>query len=51
MTEQEREYVPTEKVALRQQREQAEARLKALEAASDAPQPPRLAARARVGAK
>jgi hypothetical protein len=49
MVEQEREYVTAEKATLRQQRSEAEARLKALEATSDTPQPPRLAQRARVG--
>jgi hypothetical protein len=51
MNEQEREYVAHERVALRQQREQAELRLKALEAADAAPPPPRMAARARIGAE
>jgi len=51
MISQEREYVMAEKASLRQQREQAEARLKALEAASDAPQPPRIVQRARIGAE
>jgi hypothetical protein len=51
MISQEREYVMAEKASLRQQREQAEARLKALEAASGTPQPERLVQRARVGAE
>jgi hypothetical protein len=49
MTESEHEYIVAEKLALRQQREQAEARLKQLEAASAIPTPPRLAQRAKVG--
>jgi hypothetical protein len=49
MTEREREYVMAAKAAAQQQRIEAEARLKQLEAASDAPPPPRLAQRARVG--
>jgi hypothetical protein len=52
MTEREREYVTSEKAALQQQRVEAEARLKALEAGDATPQPPpRMAARARVGAE
>ena len=51
MTTQEGEYVTAEKVALQHQRSEAEARLKALEAGSIIPQPPRMAARARVGAE
>lgn len=51
MVEQERAYVTAEKATLRQQREQAELRLKALEA-GDAPLlPPRLVGRARIGAE
>jgi hypothetical protein len=51
MVEEEREFVAAEKVALRQQRSEAESRLRALEAADAAPQPPRLAQRARLGAE
>jgi hypothetical protein len=51
MNEQEREYVAHERVTLRQQQSEAAARLKALEAASGTPEPPRMAARARVGAE
>ena len=51
MISQEREYVAHEKATLQQQRSEAEARLKALEAASSIPTPPRIAARARVGAE
>jgi len=49
MVEREREYVASEKVTLRQQRLEAEKRLQALEAADAAPQPARIAARARIG--
>jgi hypothetical protein len=49
MVEAERSYVAFEKATLRQQREQAELRLKALEAADAAPAPPRMASRAKVG--
>jgi hypothetical protein len=51
MVEHEREYVASEKASLRQQRLEAEKRLQALEASDDAPQPPRIAQRARVGAE
>lgn len=49
MESHEREFRAAAKEAARQQREQAEAALKSLEAAEDAPQPPRLAQRARGG--
>jgi hypothetical protein len=51
MTTQEGEYVTAEKAALQRQRQEAETRLHALEASDTAPQPPRLAARARIGAE
>jgi hypothetical protein len=49
MVEAEREYVASEKTALKQQRSEAELRLKALEAADAVPQPPRIAQRVRLG--
>jgi len=51
MNEQEREFVMAEKASLRQQQSEAAARLKALEAASGTPEPPRMAQRARIGAE
>jgi len=51
MNESEREYVVAAKAAAKQQRIEAETRLKELEAASGTPQPPRLAQRARLGAE
>jgi hypothetical protein len=49
MEECERGYIATAKAAAKQQREQAEAALKSLEAGDAAPQPPRMASRARIG--
>ncbi len=51
MNEQEREYVTAEKATLQAQQAEAAARLKALEAASETPQPPRIAQRVRIGAE
>jgi hypothetical protein len=48
MMEQEREYVTAAKAAAKQQRSEAEAVLKRLEAASGTPQPQRLTQRSRV---
>jgi hypothetical protein len=45
MQQHEQTYIATAKEAARQQREQAEAALKSLEASDAQPQPPRLAAR------
>jgi hypothetical protein len=49
--EHERTHIASAKEAAKQQREQAEKALKALEASDDAPQPQRMAQRARIGAE